>query len=252
MEEQRTVFQKIVLIILVIMMAAFGVITAENQSRPGVRFEDTLLQKEAITDADCFTGKVNGESVTLIRWYGGENGVHTVTLRVGERIYDTYTVYLGAPMIPLSGTSAAVWVPMVRISKNEEVLFEGGYQESAGVFFTTEGDLSPANVEMETYVSGTDPWENYTLSNRFLVKLVLKPELVERGDWRLYALMVCCTLLVMVSVAFPYTLFRWKYRRWVKDPEPTDNYLSMQRIGWVFCLVLLLIGYIWAATTLVA
>ena len=257
MREERTLYQKIMLVILATMIVVFGIVTAFNQSLKGILLEDAFLRKEETTDADCFTGKVNGESVTLIRWYGSENGVHTVTLRVGKRLHDTYTVYLGAPMIPLSGTVSTLvsaWqeVPTLRIAKNDTVIFEGGYQESSGFFYTPAGEWTSEGLDMTTYVSGADLWEDYTVSKGFLARLVLKPELVDRGDWRLYALMVCCTLLVMVDVAFPYTIFRWRYRRWVKDPEPTDNYLSMQRIGWGICLILLLSGYVWAATTLAA
>lgn len=256
MEEQRTLFQKIVLVILAAMIVGFGIVTAGNQKRDGIRFGDDFLWKEEVTDADAFAGKVNGEQVTVLRWYGSKSGTRTVTLRVGARIHDTYTVYLGEPMIPLSGVvsnvaSRVLEVPTVRIAKNDAVIFEGGYQESSGFFYTTDGEWSGLlNAEMPTYVAGADPWENYTMPKGQLVQLALKPELIDRGDWRLYALMVCFTLLVMVDVAFPYTIFRWRYRRWVKDPEPTDDYMSVQRLGWGICLILLLIGYIWAATTL--
>ena len=264
MEEQRTTFQKAVLILLAAMIVVFGVITGFNQSRKGIVFEEGFLRKEEVTDADWFTGKVQGEEVSILRWRGIKNGARTVTLRVGERVRDVYTVYLGKPMIPLSGVvsgvasgaassrSLAPEIPTLRIMKNDEVLFEGGYQENSGFFFTPEGEWTSLGLSMSTYVSGADLWENYTMPKGFLVQLALNPELENRGDWRLYGLVVLFTLLTMADVAFPYTLFRWRHRRWVKDPEPTDDYMSMQHLAWLIAVPILLGFYIWASMTLAA
>jgi len=256
MEEQRTVFQKVVLILLAAMIVVFGVVTAFNQSRKGILFRDSFLRLEEVTDADCFTGKAEGERVTILRWYGSENGTRTITLRVGDRLNDTYTVYLGEPMIqpqgPVSGSAPPMWddIQTLRIAKNGEVIYEGGYREESGLFFTSDGEWSGLNIGMSTRVVGADPWKDYTMSKSQLVSLALEPELVDRGDWRLYGLMVFFTLAVMVDVAFPYTLFRWRHHRWVKDPEPTDDYMSVQHLLWVILPVMVLVGYLLASTTL--
>ena len=248
--EERTLFQKILLVVLAGMILVFGVITAVNQTRPGIVFRDSFLRKEAVTDADAFTGKVEGEQVTVLRWYGDENGTRTVTLRVGERIHDTYTVYLGEPMISLSDTISGLQVPTVRITQNDEVIFEGGYQESSGVFFTSDGEFSAVTIDGTMYGSGADPWEDYTVPKSFLMDMVLGPLLVTRGNWGLYALTVLLTAMTMVDVAYPDTLFRWRYRWRVKDPEPTDDYKSMQHLGWIIMIPVLLGLHIAAATTL--
>lgn len=257
MEEQRTFFQKVVLIILAAMIVVFGAVTAYCQTIEGIRLRDSFLRKREVADADCFTGKVEGEQVTILRWYGDGSGTREVTLQVGERIHDTYAVYLGEPMIPLKGTvatlaSALLEVPTVRIAKNGTVTFEGGYQASSGMFYTSEGEWESRADSANIYVSGGDFWKGYTMPKGTLVKIALDPELEDRGDWRLYGLMVFFTLMLMVDVAFPYTLFRWRHHRWVKDPEPTDDYMSIQHLCWVICPILLLVFYIFAATTTMA
>ena len=248
--EERTLFQKILLAVLAGMILVFGIITAVNQSRPGIVFREDFLRKEAVTDADAFTGKVDGESVTVLRWYGDENGTRTVTLRVGERIHDTYTVYLGEPMISLSDTISGLLVPTVRITQNGEVIFEGGWQERTGVFFTPEGEFSSVTIDGTMYGAGADPWEDYTVPKSFLMDVALGPAPVTRGDWGFYALAVLMTALAVVDVAFPSAIFRWRYRWRVKDPEPTDDYRSMQHLGWVIMIPVLLGFHIAASTTL--
>ena len=252
MKEVRTLYQKAVLVILAVMIVAFAAVTAFNQNRKGILFEDAILYRQDVTDADCFAGKVKGEKVTLLRWYDSENGPRTVTLRVGDRIHDTYTVYLGEPMIPLGGMVSATGleVPALRITKNDRVIFEGGYQAESGMFFTTEGELAGLYVNMTVSAAGTDLWEDYTLSKGQLVQLTLGPELIDRGDWRLYGIVVVFTLMLMADVAFPRAIFRLRHRRWVKDPEPTDDYMSMQHLAWLIAVPGLLGFYIWASITL--
>ena len=250
MKEERTLFQKILLVILAAMIAVFGIVTAVNQSRKGIRFEEAFLRKEETTGMDCFAGKVNGEKVTILRRYGGEDGTHTITLRVGERIHDTYTVYLGEPMISLSDTISGLLVPTVRITQNGEVIFEGGWQERTGVFFTPEGEFSSVTIDGTMYGAGADPWEDYTVPKSFLMDVALGPAPVTRGDWGFYALAVLMTALTVVDVAFPSAIFRWRYRWRVKDPEPTDDYKSIQHLGWIIMIPVLLGFHIAASTTL--
>ena len=63
-------------------------------------------------------------------------------------------------------------------------------------------------------------------------------------------LMVLLTLLLMLDVAFPLALFKLQHMLDVRDPEPTDFYLGMQRVGWVIYPFLLLAGYIYTLTLL--
>jgi len=249
--EERTLFQKILLAVLAGMILVFGVVNGFNQTREGILFRDKFLRREEVTDADCFTGKVEGESVTILRWYGDGSETREITLQVGERIHDTYTVYLGEPMIPLKGVtdSQLLEVPTVRVTRNDAVIFEGGYQASSGFFFTPEGEWSVLGIHAMTDGTAVD-WVKDGVPHGFLVGLALGPELVTRGNWGLYALTVLLTAMTMVDVAYPDTLFRWRYRWKVKDPEPTDDYRSMQILGWVFMTAVLLGFHIAAATTL--
>ena len=192
--------------------------------------------------------------MTVLRWYPGwdDSDPNTVgiTLDVSGRKAEHYSIYQGDPMISLSDTISGLQVPTVRITKNGEVIFEGGYQESSGVFFTSDGEFSAVTIDGTMYGSGADLWEDYTVPKSFLMDMVLGPELVTRGNWGLYALTVLLTAMTMVDVAYPDTLFRWRYRWKVKDPEPTDDYRSMQILGWVFMTAVLLGFHIAAATTL--
>ena len=76
------------------------------------------------------------------------------------------------------------------------------------------------------------------------------PDVVHRGSIGLYLLMVLMTLLLMLDVAYPLVLFRLEHCCDVRDPEPSDFYLAMQKVVWVIYPFLLLAGYIFALTIL--
>ena len=50
----------------------------------------------------------------------------------------------------------------------------------------------------------------------------------------------------MLDVAFPTALFYLQHCCDVRDPEPSDFYLAMQKVSWAVYPFLLLLGYIWA------
>lgn len=68
-------------------------------------------------------------------------------------------------------------------------------------------------------------------------------ERTARGSWMLYFTMLLFSGLLALDAAYPLALFRWQHMCDVKDPEPSDFYLGMQRAGWCIYPILLFIGY---------
>ena len=71
------------------------------------------------------------------------------------------------------------------------------------------------------------------------------PELTSRGSWGLYLLITLLTGLLALDVLFPKALFYMNHACDVRDPEPSDFYLAMQKVSWVVYPCLLLGGYIY-------
>mgnify|MGYP006865995994 FL=1 len=70
------------------------------------------------------------------------------------------------------------------------------------------------------------------------------PDTSARGSVGIYLLMLFSSALVALDAAFPRALFYIQHCCDVRDPEPSDFYLAMQRLGWVVYPVLILIGYL--------
>ena len=98
--------------------------------------------------------------------------------------------------------------------------------------------------------AGGDYWKTYETAPQSVMRFALEPELVCRGSFGIYMLLVLWTLLLLLDVNRPMALFRLQHCCDVRDPEPTDFYLAVQKVGWVLYPFLLLAGYIVALRTL--
>ena len=244
MKEERSQLQKIMLVILAAMIVLFGVLNVVSLFRTGVVFDEQLLRKYDEEDHTRYSGKIHREDVTVTVRTAGLLQVEYV---VGDRICDVYTVeYPLEPIKTEFGTANGI-----RILKNDEVLFEGGYLsgQSPLSWFDQNGEWD-AGIHITYSVSGEPERAPQELTKSNVMYFLGGPEVVHRGSIGLYLLMVLFTVILMVDVACPLVLFRLQYMLDVRDPEPTEFYLAMQRVGWVLYPFLLLAGYILALTIL--
>ena len=246
--EERSKLQKIVLIALAAMAVVFALLTLFLHMRKGVEFEDGFLglsDGAAGSAVTAYTGKLRGEKVEItVNRAAGEN-LTEVVFQIGDRIRDVCTLETGLPPIQAEQLGP---VEHIRIMKNDQMLFEGGYDPEHDMgWYDLDGNWDPLAMSV-SYGStvGDDYWDHYETGAETILNFAQGPELVSRGSWGLYFAMLLFSALLALDAAYPLALFRWQHMCDVKDPEPSDFYLGMQRIGWCVYPFLLLIGYIFA------
>ena len=236
--EERTRLQKAVLVILAVMVVLFGVLTAFSRSREGVAFEGTLLTASREGGVSAYSGKAAGQGVTVTA------EEDTVTYDVEGRQRVVYQVEYPLEPIPAAdGPAAGETVPGIRILRDGALWFTGGYDE--GGWYASDGSFD-SGIVIHTPVDPSEPAVPEDLTRRQILAFAQGPELTARGSWLLYGLLVFLTGLAALGTAFPMTLFHLQHACDVRDPEPTDLYMTMQRVGWIISPVLLLAGYLWA------
>ena len=246
--EERSKLQKIVLIALAAMAVVFALLTLFLHTQKGVEFEGGFLRlsDDAVT---AYTGKLRGEQVEItVNRAAGEN-LTEVVVQIGDRIRDVCTLETGLPPIQAEQLGP---VEHIRITKNGQLLFEGGYDPEHDMgWYDLDGNWDPLamSVSYDSTV-GDDYWEHYETDGGTILSFARGPELVSRGSWMLYFTMLLFSGLLALDAAYPLALFRWQHMCDVKDPEPSDFYLGMQRAGWCIYPILLLIGYNIALWTL--
>ena len=248
MAEERTRLQKIVLLILAAMIVIFGVLNVASLFRKGVVFEDTLLRRVESEESTVYSGKSHGEEIRITVTRVSDTLTEVVYV-IGDRIQDTCTLETGLPEIRTEHGST---VEGLRITKNGYTLFEGGHDPDQEYgWYDQNGQWDSAMiVSVRAVYSGQDHWDSYETSAGSVMAFANGPELVHRGSIGLYILMAALTLLLMLDVAYPLVLFQLQHCCDVRDPEPSDFYLAMQKVAWVLYPVLLLAGYIYTWTLL--
>ena len=125
--EKRSVLQKAVLISVAAMAVAFAILTFVFHRLEGVKFEEGFLRVSAQADdpaVTAYTGKIRGEQVEItVDRAAGEN-LTEVVFQIGDRIRDVCTLETGLPPIQADQLGP---VEHIRITKNNRLLFEGGY-----------------------------------------------------------------------------------------------------------------------------
>ena len=241
---ELTRFQKLILAILAGMLVLFGALMAAFRARPGVTFEEGLLRITEEEGRTVYSGRARGEPVTIaVSW--PTNFETDVEFTIGNRFHDVCTVLY--PLEPIR-TEHGDTVGGIRVTKNGAVLFEGGCDpETEYGWYGTDGAWLPFNVlEIRGY-SGGDPWSGYETTAGTIARFAFGPETAARGDPALFALAVFFSFMLAAGVVFHKTLFRW--RHWAaRDPEPTEDYLALERIGWALAAVIVAGVYIAALT----
>ena len=235
--EKRSALQKAVLISAAAMAVAFAILTFVFHRLEGVKFEEGFLRVSAQADdpaATVYAGKIQGERVKITVTDCPDEQRTAVEVQVGDRVRDECVV------------------EHIRITRNGQLLFEGGYTAEHDMgWYDLEGNWDPFTMSVSySSTAGDDYWEHYETDRGTILSFARGPQLVSRGSWELYFAMLLLSALLALDAAFPLVIFHWQHMCDVKDPEPSDFYLGMQRAGWCVYPFLILIGYIIALRVL--
>lgn len=241
MDSDRTTAQKVILWALLAMAVVFTVINVVLKFFPGVEFENTLLKVSQYGGTTLYTGEKYKYDITIA--VTPEETGSRVELTIGDIIDHTYRViYPGGTIRTNFGT-----YDRLTVTCNDRVIFDGGYNPNVSEladYCDLDGGISVTGYGRVSYSGSSDPWYRYEMSHFEVMNFANDPESTTRGSWAHYAVALFCSAVAAVAVAFPYTLFELRYHWSVRDPEPTDFYLSMNTLGGGIAAAAILIAYI--------
>jgi hypothetical protein len=237
-------YQKIILILLVVMTLGFIVPYATTVSRVGYEYMDTILVPSEENGNTLYSGEINGQTAIFTVSPG-----NTVTFQYGNRILGTYT----ATREP-SLSNPASYNNGVEVRRGEEILFRGSVRKTGyGLWLTNEDGTSHSDyvviISANGYVQDSngnviDPMEP---SVSALLELMDGPELTHKGSWWGWVLGMVLCVMSAISILFADELFRWNLSfrvRYAYDAEPSDWEIDRRMIGWGLSLFLVLFIYI--------
>jgi len=223
-------FRKCILLLLLVMAVAFGVLTAIRQNRPGTIFENAFLSYSKKGETGVYSGTVHGDLVTITVT---PNGTSTdVFIQVEGELDLPCRVEYPEGTVAFMGVS----FPKLEIFRNEELIFQGGYDPEPLRFATYLRD-SEGKPYRETG-NNVASWPDDSFSAGYIYFFAKQYTNAVQGSWAIWAMMVLFSCIVAVDLFVPlYTIFL--HRSTNKDVSCSSLIL---RRGLMFTLLLL--GYV--------
>ena len=240
----RTRYQNIILILLAVITVGALVLLIYNRTQPGIQFRDGYLKQQKTAEYTVYSGKCKGEEAAI---YVTEKADGTLVQILAGTYRWEYIVseWEGSPN-HYSGNK-----PVLITDVAGKEIFRG-YLTFDDYLTDEDNHITPDSFDVYVYTEygNRSVWDDYTPSNLFVVKVAYGLNLAYPGSIGLFAMMLIAAICVAVDVLFPEFWFQLKHMLDVRDPEPSDFYIAMQRLGWAVYPVLIAVGFGYAATIL--
>ena len=239
---QLGIFQKAVLVIMIVMTLTFAFAYHRSVSREGYLYHGSLLMPREENGSVVYSGSVKGKDASFT--VTGD----TAEFIIGDKTWGPYTV---REVPELSA------YPDDKSSRGMEIILDGevvfsGTVLSAGdnQYLFYEKKTADEPVTEGPWVFVTEPLffdepdsgpPEPSLSDA--VALVSSPVLSHRGDWGFWFLGVIICAVTAFSIFFADELFRWNLSFRIREPEkaePSDWEITGRYLSWVFMPLLAL------------
>ena len=244
LDTNRAPYQKIILILLAAMTVIFAVWTGINRANEGVLFRETLLEVSMQGDATVYSGTVYGTNVTIT--CREENGTKYVNFSADGEYYAACRVeYPGGTIQTEYGEE----VDRIKIIRDDEVLFSGGYDPTPTVnnwahYYNEDGTWNmDAMTSIHAYTSN-NPWSGFEFDHADIMSFAHTPALSAHGSWGWYFMALFVAIIGALLTAYPNTVFFFEHFLSVQDPEPTDFYYFCHKVGSVLYVGIVFFMYL--------
>lgn len=193
----------------------------------GIYYDDVFLKKKEVTSHHYqYVGQsLHGDLSIAITGDKNTDMSSEVTYRLPNHIDRRYTVYY---------INKHDWDAGINkiIDEKDEVIFEGEYRKDVGIVFGTDG--KPIfNSEIVYLQSGESRYtRSYTITPHNIASIATFNKDTIRGNPVFLLIAIVLFLYVLVDYHFPRFFFFLDHFISVKNPEPSDFYLSLQKASW--------------------
>ncbi len=243
-------YQKILLVLMVLLCLTFAVIYSKTISRVGFQYMGEILIPSSENDCTVYSGKIEGKTAHFT-----VSSDKQVEFQYGDQIYGPYTAKEVPSAIPKDEDLSEHMIG-VELYNKETLIFRGGVLkiDSLGSLWLYNEDGSSEN-SIITIVSDIQYDENgnvidpYEPSNSTILTLMGNPELTHKGEWTGWFAGIFLCLVNVIQIFFADELFRLGLIFRVQNVdivEPSDWEIAGRYISWtvlpITAVVLFVIG----------
>ena len=247
-------YQKIILIIMVIMTLIFIPIYAMTIGRVGYEYHNAILVPEKTDDATVYTGKIKGKQASFT-----VSSDRQVRFQYGDKLYGPYVVKNDSTIVIKDMELASEDMKRFELYRGDEKIFRGGAIKSNDywLIFNEAGDMENIHFRF-TSLNGVitdeegnviDPMEP-SISN--ILDFIYGAKLVHKGEWYIWFFGMAVCVITAVSIFFADELFRFHLAFRIHDvekAEPSDWEIAGRYISWTVLPVMALVIFILGIST---
>lgn len=209
----------------------------------GVYFDDTFLKRESISLENMYTGKGKyGDIQIVVKKHADNQDVVDVIYKLPNNINRWYTVSF------TGGNYLGKGIEYIK-DENGIVVFQGGSYSMDTNFLMDKNNDPFMEKDISLIIQGENPYTtNYKIPLHNVASFAAFDNEAIRGSYKLLFIALLILMVTLVDIKFPLFLFTLRNITDVKNPEPSDFYLKMQRISWVvspIVVVIIMIAAIW-------
>lgn len=242
-------YQKSILILMLVMALVFAVLYPVTISRVGYEYKNAILVPSQENGNTVYSGKLKGKQACFT-----VTEDKTVLFQHGDKSYGPYTAKEDPTAIP-KDSEMAEYMTGVELREGDEILFRGGVRDMGDFYWIQNEDGTSDNMVVITYgdSNGIERDENGNIVDPFepsvssVLELMHGPELTHKGIGYAWFVAVFICLVNAISILFADELFRWhlSFRVWNADHlEPSDWELAGRYIGWTVLSIMAFVMFV--------
>lgn len=241
-------YQKGVLIFMIVMAITFFVLYSMTISRVGFEYKDTILVPNQENGSTVYSGKIKGQQA---RFTVSED--KTVVFQHGDKTFGPYTAKEDPTAIPKDEEMAEDMIG-VELLQGDSILFRGGVWKFGDEYWLYNEDgtinnfgvtyVTSDGIERDENGNAIDPVEP---SVSTILDLMNDPKLTHKGEWLAWFGAVFICVLNSLSILFADELFRFNLIfqiRNVDSAEPSDWEIAGRYISWTVLPIMALVIFI--------
>lgn len=232
--------KKILKVLLIAIVPIFAFCYFYLFFQKGIVFEDTFLKLSKEEDGYQFQGSAYGEKIEIVVSGDIESMKHaTVSYRIGETIDHTYLI---------NAVDQTIGDTYIEIYEEEVMLFQGYYSPNSFLLDKNRDVYMDDFLNVDIIAGGEEisPFDDkYQISKNHIIDTVFKENVENRGNEMMLFIAIIVLILYAIDAINPLFFFNLKHAWDVKNPEPSDYYLFMQKISRIiipFIILGILIG----------
>lgn len=195
----------------------------------GIVYEDTFLKKSVISSTEFNYAGISGYGdISITVKDNKENGSIEVIYSLPNNIYEEYTV-------EFSNSTTLYGDKDVIIKKDALAVYDGVYTPKSSYLINHNGDAYFDNYTSPQIIhNGNGPFNSdYEIPLKNVADLAYFANDTILGKFELLIFAVFLFAITLFDWRFPLFFFTLKHLLDVRNPEPSDIYLYIQKLTWI-------------------